>query len=103
MSGLPLSAGRSVSAMKPIAESTPPDTSSDLLVDSAVPRFDRLSARSINWLIAAALALITLSVYWPICTADFVQFDDPDYLITNEHIHQGLSARTVCWAFSSVH
>ena len=52
------------------------------------------------WLCLALLA-ITLAVYAPVRSFDFVNFDDPDYVTSNLHVRYGLTSQGVQWAFTS--
>jgi protein O-mannosyl-transferase len=47
------------------------------------------------------LALVTIAIYWPATSHDFVNFDDPDYVTDNPHVQGGLSWAGVKWAFSN--
>jgi protein O-mannosyl-transferase len=47
-------------------------------------------------LIAAAAA-----VYAPVAQFDFVNYDDPDYITANAHVCEGLTAKSLAWAFTS--
>ena len=51
------------------------------------------------WLIAALLALVTLALYWPALRYGFLDFDDPDFVSGNQHIHGGVNWGGVKWAF----
>src|SRR3954453_14528076 len=51
-------------------------------------------------LIAAALAVAVLVVYVQVAHHDFINFDDPDYVVTNPHVASGLSLANVVWAFT---
>jgi tetratricopeptide (TPR) repeat protein len=51
------------------------------------------------WLIAALLALVTITLYWPAMRHDFVNFDDPDYVTANPHVQGGLTWSGLKWAF----
>src|SRR6185436_669255 len=53
--------------------------------------------------IAAALALSVLVIYAQVAKHDFINFDDPDYILTNAHVSSGLSAANVAWAFTHYH
>jgi len=46
------------------------------------------------------LVVITLTVYWPVQNYDFVNFDDTLYVTENTHIQEGLTLKSVIWAFS---
>ena len=52
-------------------------------------------------LICALLPAITLAVFWPVLHADFVHYDDPQYVTTNPHVLSGLTLENVKWAFQS--
>jgi Flp pilus assembly protein TadD len=54
-------------------------------------------------LIAAALAIAVLAVYAQVARHDFINFDDPDYVVTNPHVSSGLSAANIAWAFTHYH
>jgi len=45
--------------------------------------------------------LLTLGVYNPSASNDFVSFDDPAYVTGNQHVRAGLTWDTVKWAFRS--
>jgi Tfp pilus assembly protein PilF len=47
------------------------------------------------------LVLLTLGVYNPAASNDFVSFDDPAYVTGNQHVRAGLTWDTVKWAFRS--
>src|SRR5947209_3501846 len=50
-------------------------------------------------LIGLALAALTLAVYWPVHTHDFISYDDPQFITENDQIRSGLSWQTVEYAF----
>jgi len=52
--------------------------------------------------ICAALLLATFAVYAQVGRFDFVNFDDPDYVVDNLHVRDGITADGVRWAFTSV-
>jgi Tfp pilus assembly protein PilF len=56
-----------------------------------------------QWLVCGLLAAVTLAVYASVVENPFINLDDPDYVINNLHVRQGLTADTVRWAFVSVH
>jgi tetratricopeptide (TPR) repeat protein len=72
---------------------------------SAVPQED-LVVRPGNWwrspAICALLAAMTLTAFWPLLHADFVNFDDPGYIYENPHVGQGLSKSSLAWAFTAM-
>ncbi|MFM2082458.1 MAG: hypothetical protein RL380_1149, partial [Verrucomicrobiota bacterium] len=53
-------------------------------------------------LLALALAALTLATLWPVTTAAYLNFDDPDYVSENFHVLAGLSWAGVRWAFTAV-
>ena len=50
-------------------------------------------------LIAAALGLITLALYLPVLRANFVEYDDQQYVTDNPLVQAGLTWRGLVWAF----
>lgn len=46
------------------------------------------------------LAVVTIAAYWPVLSADFINFDDPRYVTENRHVLGGLSFDSLKWAFS---
>src|ERR1051325_3088688 len=55
---------------------------------------------ALAWMIAAGLAIAVLVIYAQVVNHDFVNFDDPDYVVTNPHVATGLTGANVAWAFS---
>ena len=51
------------------------------------------------WAIAALLALVTLGLYWPAVSFDFINCDDPSFVTGNAHVQGGLTLGGVKWAF----
>src|SRR5437879_2631981 len=51
--------------------------------------------------ICLLLGLVTLAVFWPLTGADFINYDDNQYVLNNVHIQSGLNWKSVAWAFSS--
>lgn len=49
------------------------------------------------------LAGATLFAYWPVVHADFINYDDNDYVTANPQVQAGLTWKTVTWAFTSNH
>jgi tetratricopeptide (TPR) repeat protein len=50
---------------------------------------------------AAMLVLVTVALYWPATSYDFIHYDDPDYVTANPHVQGGLSWEGVRWAFGN--
>lgn len=53
------------------------------------------------WLLAAALALATLALYWPAMECGFLNFDDNEYVTDNAQTQKGLAWENIRWAFST--
>jgi len=51
--------------------------------------------------IAFCLALVTLGVFWHAVGNDFVNVDDHRYVFENPYVQDGLTAASVCWAFTT--
>jgi tetratricopeptide (TPR) repeat protein len=49
---------------------------------------------------AGLLALVTLAVYWPAMSCDFIDYDDPVYVTQNLQVQKGLSWEGIQWAFA---
>src|SRR5438034_1969101 len=49
------------------------------------------------------LALVTLLVYAPVFRAQFIGFDDPDYVTGNPHVLSGITLANLRWAFVTNH
>ena len=49
------------------------------------------------------LAVITIGVYWQVGGHEFVNFDDKDYITENQHVQEGLTLKSIVWAFTSTH
>lgn len=49
------------------------------------------------------LALVTLLVYEPVFHAQFIGFDDPDYVTGNPHVLSGITLANLRWAFVTNH
>jgi hypothetical protein len=59
-----------------------------------------------SWLplgLAAALCVVTIGVYAPVVQHEFVLWDDPDYVLENATVLQGLRFDGIARAFSSTH
>jgi Flp pilus assembly protein TadD len=61
------------------------------------PAMSRSCARLLPLL---ALAGLTLACLVPVCTCDFVDFDDPLYVRDNPHVAEGLSPTSLRWAWT---
>lgn len=54
-----------------------------------------------RWMAAAAIALATACVFWPVLSARFVNYDDPVYVYENAEVRSGLHAETLRWAWTT--
>ena len=56
------------------------------------------------WIAAAAVAIATAVVFWPVLGNSFVDlYDDGPYVLQNPAVREGLSADALAWAMVSVH
>jgi protein O-mannosyl-transferase len=55
-----------------------------------------------NLFICLLLAGMTLAVYWPAGSYDFVRYDDPLFFVDNPEVQGGLRWHSFIWAMSSV-
>jgi protein O-mannosyl-transferase len=53
----------------------------------------------IKGLICLALGLITLALYLPSLSHDFLAYDDQEYVTENPHVQAGLTGHSLVWAF----
>lgn len=54
-----------------------------------------------TFLIYVGLAILTLTVYWPVRHFEFINYDDDLNVTENRHVQQGLTADGVVWAFTT--
>lgn len=59
----------------------------------------KISKNSILYII---LALIILIIYWKLQTYEFLNYDDNDFVIENEYIRDGFSAKSLSYAFTDM-
>ncbi|MBX3422502.1 MAG: tetratricopeptide repeat protein [Pirellulaceae bacterium] len=55
------------------------------------------------WILCAVLAVGTLAAYWPATQAEFLPFDDQEYIFRNPQVFDGFSRDSIVWAFTKVH
>ena len=48
-----------------------------------------------------ALVVLTVAAFWPVLSCDFVKFDDPEYVTSNQEVRGGLSLHGMAWAFTT--
>jgi protein O-mannosyl-transferase len=68
------------------------------MIDSIPPTVNN------RWRIVAvcvAIAVVTLFAYWGVRNNDFVEYDDSDYVVQNQHVQQGVTEQSVAWAFTT--
>jgi protein O-mannosyl-transferase len=56
-----------------------------------------------NLAISVALVIAVVAVYAQCTAHQFTRLDDPDYVVDNEHVNNGLSITNVRWAFTAIH
>ena len=59
--------------------------------------------KSLTIFIYFALAASTLLVFWQVRSHDFVFADDPAYITNNPHVQNGVTFKSVVWAFTTGH
>ena len=60
----------------------------------------RLNVRP-EWILSLFLVLSIVTVYYPVVSFEFVNFDDNLYVTDNIHVKDGLSIKSVIWAFKT--
>jgi protein O-mannosyl-transferase len=61
----------------------------------------KFSHKQLITVICLALALGTIAIYSPVLRHDFINYDDPDYILNNSHVQAGLTWPGIVWAFKS--
>jgi tetratricopeptide (TPR) repeat protein len=56
-----------------------------------------------SFLVCLTITLITTAVYYQVCTYDFTNYDDPDYVYENFNIQGGFTPEAIKWAFTTGH
>ena len=51
--------------------------------------------------VAIVLVVLTLAAYWRAIDCKFLTIDDPIYVTKNPHVQEGLTARSISWAFTT--
>ena len=81
----------------------------------SVQRRESLSRRAMDWIstpptrtsggstwwFAVALAVFTVALYAPVIHHEFLNWDDPEYILENPYVTHGLSWASVSWALTS--
>ncbi|MGA2787913.1 MAG: tetratricopeptide repeat protein [Verrucomicrobiota bacterium] len=79
-------------------------SASNSLHEKAVPESAASAAGVLRRLLPVSLLLaaVTLAVYWPVTSHDFVNCDDGLYVTDNEHVRGGLTLAGIRWAFGAL-
>ena len=51
--------------------------------------------------ICSLLALMTLALYWPVIHFAFINHDDPEYVLNNPVVQNGLTAAGAAWSLKA--
>jgi tetratricopeptide (TPR) repeat protein len=54
---------------------------------------------TLPWLLALFLAFLTIVLYWPAVSCNFINYDDDVYVTSNAHVQHGLTLDNIKWAF----
>lgn len=49
------------------------------------------------------LVSATFGIYYQTSNHGFINYDDPSYIINNQHVNSGLKTNNITWAFTSIH
>lgn len=49
------------------------------------------------------LISVTLGIYYQTSDHEFINYDDPSYIINNPYVNSGLTINNITWAFTSIH
>jgi len=60
-----------------------------------------VKTKKLTGLVCAALAAATLAAFWGARQCQFVNYDDPAYITSNQEIRHGLTAQSARWAFQT--
>ena len=61
---------------------------------------EKAQAMAAKWIICLVLAVGTIALYCPVLWHEFVNYDDPDYILNNPHVNAGLTWPGILWAFT---
>ena len=78
-----------------------PSSAVDHPLENLVLRSWIFSSRTWPWLGSLLVLVLVTWAYWPALRSEFTNYDDPDYVTSNIHVRQGLTAANVVWAFRS--
>ncbi len=93
--------GSNSGAPAPQAPAAPrtPDVAYDLGIGGAAPKTEGRP----RWEIAALILLVTLAIFSGALRADFIIFDDPQYVKSNAHVTPGLTLEGIGWFLHTPH
>jgi tetratricopeptide (TPR) repeat protein len=66
-------------------------------------RTPSLSATQTGFFISLFLVVVTLIIFFPLRSFQFINLDDEDYVTENPQVLNGLSFKGVIWAFTTMH
>jgi len=55
------------------------------------------------FVVSGVLVLVTLAGYYRVGGFEFLNYDDPEYVLANQYVQKGLTWGSVSWAFTTVH
>lgn len=61
------------------------------------------SEGAVSIFFVAVICLVTLTIYMPLSTHQFLTLDDPTYVTANSHVLGGLTLENIKWAFTTFH
>jgi protein O-mannosyl-transferase len=62
-----------------------------------------ISSKKQVLIVYIVLALVTLAVFWQLHRYEFINFDDPIYVVENRNIQSGITLDGIRWAFSTTY
>ena len=54
-------------------------------------------------IVATGLVLLTLALFAPAARHAFLNYDDPEYVVENRHVSEGVTRDGIAWAFTHAH
>jgi Tfp pilus assembly protein PilF len=51
----------------------------------------------------SSLMVVTLMAFWQVSRCDFINYDDPKYVVKNDHIQQGITMEGIRWAAATTY
>jgi len=59
--------------------------------------------RHADMLVCLIFVMVIFAVYWKVPNFDFIVFDDGQYVTENHHVKEGLTLKSITWAFTIIH